>query len=129
MPSFALALLLAAGLQAPAEPKLPAGPGTQIDVPRIDASLGPCTTDFTVIDAAGKPVFGVSIKVRIRYGFMNMKRMDLDVATNTEGKARVTGLPAAAKPLAYEAAKADLKATVEQNVATTCKATFELTLK
>jgi hypothetical protein len=121
MTSIVLALALSALQVTAATPRS--------DVPRIDAALGSCSADFTVSDAAGKPVFGVSIKVRIRYGFLSLKRMDLDVSTNSDGKARVVGLPAAAKPLAYEATKDKLKATVEQDVTKTCQATYELALK
>ena len=121
MTSIVLAVALSAVQVTPTTPRS--------DVPRIDAALGPCSAEFTVNDAAGKPVFGVSIKVRIRYGFMSLKRMDLDVSTNSDGRARVIGLPSAAKPLAYEATKDKLKAAAEQDVVKTCQATYALELK
>ena len=99
------------------------------ELPIIDARLGACAADFTVTDADGKPVYNATIRVRIRYGFMNVKRMDLEVGTNSDGKARVDGLPAKAKPLAYEITRADKQAAVEQNLATSCKASYEVSLK
>jgi hypothetical protein len=95
----------------------------------LKAGLGPCAADFTVKDADGSSVYGAIIHVRVRYGFMNIKRADLEVGTNSEGRARVEGLPDKAKPLVYEIAKDTRKMTVEQNVASMCQGTFDVTLK
>ena len=76
----------------------------------IDARLGSCAADFTVTDASGAPVYAATVHVRIRYGFMSVKRMDLEVGTNSDGKARVEGLPEKAKPLVYDVTKDNLKA-------------------
>ncbi len=110
-------------LLASQEPSKPA------DLSVIEARLGPCSADFTVTDAEGKPVYAATIHVRIRYGFMSMKRMDLEVGTNSDGKARIDTLPASARRLVYEIAKDTRKASVEQNVATTCKGTYTVSLK
>ncbi|HEX5432803.1 MAG TPA: hypothetical protein VFY05_01085, partial [Candidatus Angelobacter sp.] len=40
-----------------------------------------------------KPLYNAEISVKIAYGFMGMKKMDLKVGTNSEGKARFVGLP------------------------------------
>ena len=95
----------------------------------ISARLGDCSADFTVKDPDGKPVYAAVIHVRVRYGFMSLKRMDLEVGTNSAGQARVEGLPAKAKPLIYDISQADRKATVGQDLATTCRATHEVSLK
>jgi hypothetical protein len=60
---------------------------------------------------------------------MNVKRMDLEVSTNSDGKARLEGLPAKAKPLTYEFEKDGQKATAEQNVTTACQITQDISLK
>jgi hypothetical protein len=114
--ALALSSLL---LQAPAEPELAV----------ISARLGDCSADFTVTDGDGKPVYAAVIHVRIRYGFMSIKRMDLEVGTNSDGKARVEGLPAKAKPLTYDVTKADKTTTVQQDLATACQAKFDVSLK
>lgn len=114
-----LLVLMLAG-QAPAKPA---------DLSVIEARLGPCSADFTVTDADGKPVYAATIHVRIRYGFMSLKRMDLEVGTNSDGKARIDTLPASSRRLVYEVAKDDRKASVEQNVATTCRGTYNVPLK
>ena len=117
MSSILLVLALA---QQPAQPP---------DLTVISARLGPCASDFTVTAADGTPVYAAIVHVRIRYGFMSLKRMDLEVGTGSDGRARVEGLPEKAKPLTYDIAKGDLKATVEQNLATSCTATHAVTLK
>src|SRR5688500_2866116 len=115
----ATALAATLALQSPADPQLAV----------ISARLGDCSADFTVRDPDGKPVYAAVIHVRIRYGFMSLKRMDLEVGTNSAGQARVEGLPAKAKPLTYDISHADKKATVEQDLATTCRAKLEVSLK
>ena len=119
------ALILAAILQTRQTPPVP-----NADVTTMKANLGGmCTADFTIKDAEGKPVYGAVVHVRVRYGFMNVKRADLEIGTSSEGKARIEGLPEKAKPLAYDVKKDDKAATAEQDVEKNCHATFELTLK
>lgn len=95
----------------------------------IKAGLGSCSSDFMVKDAAGQPAYAATVHVKIRYGLMHLKRMDLEVSTGPDGKARVEGLPAKARPLVYDIAKGDQKATVEQNLETSCQASHEVSLK
>ena len=95
----------------------------------IEARLGSCSADFTVKDAAGAPVYAATVHVRIRYGFMGIKRMDLEVGTNSDGKARVASLPSRVKSLTYEIWKADRKTTVAQDLSSNCQATYEVSLK
>lgn len=116
-----IALSVALAQQPAAVPKA--------DLAVISARLGPCSADFTVTDADGKPVYAAVVHVRIRYGFMSLKRMDLEVGTSSDGKARVEGLPTKAKPLVYDVSKGEQKTTVEQNLATTCEAKYEVSLK
>lgn len=107
----------------------PAADAPKPDLAVISGRLGPCSADFTVKDADGKPVYAAIVHVRIRYGFLSIKRMDLEVGTNSDGKARVEGLPSKAKPLTYDVTKADKKAVVEQDLSTTCNAAHEVSLK
>jgi hypothetical protein len=122
-------LLLAAAVlaQQPAPQSPPEAPKPDLAV--ISARLGPCSADFTVTDADGKPVYAAIVHVRIRYGFMSVKRMDLEVGTNSEGKARVEGLPDKGKPLVYDVTKDTTKGTAQQDLATSCKGTYEVALK
>lgn len=96
----------------------------------LKAALGGiCSADFTVKDAGGTPVYAAMIHVRVRYGAFGVKRADLEIGTDSDGKARIEGLPEKARPLVYDIKKADKKASVEQNVEEKCQATFEVALK
>ena len=62
-------------------------------IPVVDGAIGACSVDFTVTDEAAAPVYAAKIKVHIAYGFMYARKLDLEVGTNVDGKARFTGLP------------------------------------
>ena len=99
------------------------------DLAVISAKLGPCSADFTVTDASGAPVYAATVHVRIRYGLMSLKRMDLEVGTGSDGKARVEGLPEKARPLLYEVTKGGLASVVQQDLSATCMGTYPVTLR
>ena len=99
------------------------------EVPALKAGLGTCAADFVVKDGDGKPVYLATIHSKIRYGALSVKRMDVEVSTNDEGKARIEGLPKKAKPIVYDIEKAGVKTTAQQDVATSCLASFQVTLK
>jgi hypothetical protein len=99
------------------------------ELPVINAKLGTCSADFTVTDADKKPIYAAMIHVRIRYGFLGVKRMDLEVGTNSDGNARVEGLPLSDRTLAYDITKGDKKANAAQTVNTNCRAEFTVALK
>jgi len=82
-----------------------------------------------VKDSEGKPVYAATIHVRVRYGVWGIKRADLEVGANSDGEARIEGLPDKAKPLTYDIQKAGRKAVVEQNVSDNCHANYEVSLK
>jgi hypothetical protein len=99
------------------------------EIPALKAGLGTCAADFVVSDASGKPVYQATIHARIRYGALSVKRMDVEVNTNEDGKARIEGLPSKAKPIVYDVEKNDAKGTAQQDVATGCLAALQVTLK
>ena len=100
------------------------------DVTLMKAALGgSCSADFTVKDADGKPVYAAMVHVKVRYGFAGVKRADLEVGTNSEGKARVEGLPDKARPMTWDIKKDAKAAEVAQDVSDTCHATFDVALK
>ena len=101
----------------------------QQEVPVLKANLGgDCSADF-VVRQDGQPVYNATIHVKVRYGAFSLKRSDLEIGTNSDGKARVEGLPAKARPLAYDVTRDSRKAAVEQDVAKTCHAMFDVALK
>lgn len=118
------AIALAAGLLAQQPADAP-----KVEVTVLKAGLGPCAADFVVKDAGGTPVYAAAVHVKVRYGVFGVKRADLEVGTNSNGEARIEGLPDKARPLVYDVQKAGKKAAAEQNVASTCNAKYDLTLK
>jgi hypothetical protein len=99
-------------------------------IPVIDGGVGPCTADFTITDAGGKPLYDAKIKVHIAYRFLNAHKLDLEVGTNVDGKARFTGLPDKIKHgLYFYAMQGDLQAEAFDDPAANCKAAFALALR
>lgn len=99
------------------------------EVPVLKAGIADCSAEFTVRDEAAKPVYAAIVHVRVRYGLWSVKRSDLEVGTNSDGRARIEGLPRKARPLVYDVSKDNRRATVEQDVATTCRATFDVVVR
>ena len=127
--SVALALVAAATC-LPANAQTPPSQPDPKSVPVIDGGIGECSADFTVNDAAGAPVYAAKIKVHIAYGFMYARKLDLEVGTNVDGKARFTGLPERVKRgLFFEASEGDRTASAFDDPTTTCKAQFTLVLR
>ncbi len=99
-------------------------------IPVIDGAIGTCTANFTVTDDNAAPVYDAKIRVHIAYGFMYMRKMDLEIGTNIDGKARFTGLPARTKDgLAFQASKADRAGTAFVDPSTSCKADLTVVLQ
>ena len=128
---FALRLCLALALcgTTSAQTNAPQGPDPKA-VPVLDGGIGPCSADFTITDAAGAPVYAAKVKVHIAYGFMNARKLDLELGTNAEGKARFTGLPDRIKHgLYFHASEGDRTGEAFDDPANTCKAQFTVTLQ
>src|SRR5256884_1037844 len=71
-------------------------------IPVVDGGLGSCSADFTVKDGSDKPIYNAKIHVLIKYGFLSKRKTELEVGTNSDGKARMTGLPSMPKkPLEF----------------------------
>lgn len=99
-------------------------------VPAIDGGIGPCSVEFTVRDSSGKPLYAAKVRVHIAYGFMNVRKLDLEQGTNVDGKASFTGLPQKVKqPLEFTATKDNLQGSATYNPAESCKATRTITLE
>ncbi|PYX88122.1 MAG: hypothetical protein DMG68_09445 [Acidobacteria bacterium] len=90
-------------------------------IPSISADMGNCSVVFTVVNSDTKPVDNAKIRVRISYGFMSVRRLDLEVGTNVDGKARFEGLPSNLKrALFFRASKDQLRGTAAFDPAKTC---------
>jgi len=99
-------------------------------IPSIDGALGPCTADFTITDEAGSTVYLAKITVHIAYGFMSLHKLDLEVSTNIDGKARFTGLPNHLKRgLYFQASEGARTGVAFNDPSVTCKAQLPVTLR
>jgi hypothetical protein len=99
-------------------------------VPVIDGAIGTCSAGFTVTDESAAPVYDAKIRVHIAYGFMYVRKMDLEVSTNIDGKARFDGIPARTKAgLSFQASKAGSEGTAFVDPSTTCKSDLTIVLQ
>lgn len=104
--------------------------GPQQEIPHIEADLGNCRALFTVRDGSKKPIYNAKVDVTIHYGFLNKRKLDLEVATNADGKARVNGLPNfTKKPLDFVVHSGTVSTTVADDPTATCDAKFDVVLK
>jgi hypothetical protein len=125
--SVALALAI---LSLPALPAQNPPPATPQTVPVIDGGIGPCSADFTINDASGAPVYAATVGVHIAYGFMYLRKLDLQVGTNASGKARFTGLPDRTKEgLFFRASEGNREGAAFDDPAKTCKADLTIALE
>jgi hypothetical protein len=70
-------------------PQAPAAPAVAV----ANGGAGPCSADFVVTDAAGKAIYAAKIDIQLQYGFMGLHKLGAMVNTNSDGKARIEGLP------------------------------------
>ena len=90
-------------------------------VPAVDGGIGSCSAEFTVKDQAGSPVYDSKVRVHIAYGIFH--KLDLEVGTNIDGKARFTGLPNRVKqPLLFRVSQGDREGSAVFDPAEGCQA-------
>jgi hypothetical protein len=91
-------------------------------VPVMDGEAGPCSIAFTVTDVKGTPQYDARIRVHIEYGFAGVRRLDLEAATNIDGKTQFKGLPQKVKggTLTFNASKDKLSGIATYDPAKNC---------
>jgi hypothetical protein len=78
---------------------------------------------MTVTDGASKPVYAATIRVHISHGFLRMRKTDLEIGTNVDGKAKFAGLPQRSDNLLYfRASKGQQKGVAVHSTAKNCDA-------
>lgn len=122
---FRLVFLFVAALVLGA-PALPAQTiPEKIPPTRIDADLGPCSALINVTDIVSKPVYNAKVSVRIQYGFMGIKKLDLESFTSAAGQVLFIGLPEVSKkPLTFRVGKDEKTAIVIYDPKNSCQATL-----
>jgi hypothetical protein len=125
----AVALVFPALAQNPS-PKPTPTPQPSEELPVIDGGVGPCSVEFTVTDATGKPIYAANVKVHITYGFAGIRKLDLEAGTNTKGKVKFKGLPVKVHnpPLEFNASKDQLVGIATYDPATECQALHDIML-
>jgi hypothetical protein len=100
------------------------------DIPTVDAGIGSCRADFNVKDGSDKPLYNAKINITIKYGFMSMRKAQLETPTNTDGRARFTGLPNfSKKPLEFVITSGTVSKKVTDDPGSNCNATFNVKLR
>jgi hypothetical protein len=119
-----VSLAIAAPTQQPAQPPKPD------DIPVTDGTSGPCSIEFSVTDADGKPVYAARIDVHLAYGAFGAHKLDMGVYTNAQGKARFAGIPAKVRkpPVEFNAKKEDLVGVATMDPATECQAKHDIVM-
>jgi hypothetical protein len=108
----------------------PATHATQPDIPTVDAGIGSCRADFNVKDGEGKPLYNAKINITIKYGFMNMRKAQLEAPTNTNGQARFTGLPNfSKKPLEFVITSGTVSKKETDDPSTNCNAVYNVAFR
>ncbi|MBZ5489993.1 MAG: hypothetical protein LAO76_03560 [Acidobacteriia bacterium] len=123
-------LILGATLLFAVRGQQPAQSQNPDDIPVTDGSSGPCSIEFSVTDSDGKPVYAARIDVHLAYGAFGAHKLDMGVYTNTQGKARFTGIPAKVKkpPVEFNAKKDDLVGVATMDPATECQARHDIVM-
>jgi hypothetical protein len=104
--------------------------GNPVDVPTISGGMGPCTADFTVVDSSNKPIYDAKIHVKVSYGFMSKRTTDLEIGTNSDGRARFEGLPEKLKkpPMEFTIRSGNETKSATSDPAVECHPTFTVSL-
>jgi hypothetical protein len=126
MRRLAVPMLLSLSIAASpmAIPQSPAAPA------EISADLGPCSALLTITGADSQPIYGAKITARVQYGFMSVKKLDLEAFTGADGKVKITRLPESLKkPMVIHVTKDDKSDQVEFKPAERCHPTFDVQLK
>jgi hypothetical protein len=117
--SLARIFVVAGALVSAAQPQQTPNPH---DIPVMDGEAGPCSVAFTVTDSSGAPVYDARIRVHIEYGFAGVRRLDLEAATNIDGKTQFKGLPKKVKGgiLHFRASQANREASATYDPEKNC---------
>lgn len=126
-----LLLIMATCLLSGMQKQQAAQPKPADDVPVMNGEAGPCSVEFTVTDAQGKPILNALINVHIAYGFGGVRKLDTGVYTNADGKGKFIGLPAKVHkpPLEFRAEKDDLIGIASYNPAGECQAKHNIVME
>ncbi len=98
-------------------------------LPTLDGGLGACTAEFHITGTDGKPVYNAQVHTLIKHGAFGVKKMDLQLSTNYEGRAKFTGLPDVNKrPTFFDISQGQKKAVRAFDPGANCHPVFDVVL-
>jgi hypothetical protein len=123
-------LILSAAFLFATQDQQPAPAQPSEEIPVTDGGSGSCWIDFIVTDSSAKPVYAARIDVHLEYGFAGAHKLDMGVYTNSQGKARFTGIPLKVRkpPIEFHAKKGDLIGLATMDPMTECQARHDIVL-
>ncbi len=128
-----LVLAAAAQQQPSAEKPTQQPPSGGAIVPEMsaeEAGGGACTVEFRITDLAGKPLYNAKVQTTIRYGFLNKRKLELEAASNADGRVRFVHLPNQVKnPLIFIVRNGDERARYTWDPGNDCHTTYTVPLK
>jgi hypothetical protein len=96
----------------------------------ISAEQGTCSALITVTGADSKAVYNAKVTTRVHYGFMGIKKLDLETFTSAAGQVKIVGLPEVPKkPVLIFISKDGKFQSVEFKPEVHCQATLDVQLK
>jgi hypothetical protein len=102
---------------------------TSQEVPIVKGGAGACSADFVVHDPSGKGIYDAKITIEIKYGFMGLRKLDLTIGTNWDGKARVEGMPERIKGTAeFKISHGDQYRLIPYDPLASCRSSHEVVL-
>lgn len=105
-------------------------PAIAADAPKISADLGSCSADFHVVDGSSKPVYNARIHTLVRSGAFGIHKLDLEIRTDSDGRASIINLPDVPKrPITFDISNGSATTTLPYDPTQQCKGNFEVTLK
>lgn len=100
------------------------------DAPKISADLGSCSANFHVLDATGKPIYNARIHTLVRSGAFGFHKLDLEIRTDSDGRATIVGLPELPKrPITFDISNGTQTSSVAFEPDKQCLAKYEVSLK
>jgi hypothetical protein len=100
------------------------------DPPKISADLGSCSADFHVTDTAAKPIYNARVHTLVRSGAFGLHKLDLEIRTDSDGRASIVGLPEVPKrPISFDVSSGTMTSSVAFEPDKQCRAKYEVSLK
>ena len=127
IPSLLILVLLPAASARPASAQ---SAPQAVKSTEISADLGPCSALISITGSDSKPVYGAKVTTRIQYGFLGIKKLDLEAFSGSDGLVKISNLPETLKkPMFIHIHTSEKEEMVEFKPDLRCHATFDVKLQ